>query len=260
MRKISILLFAAAVLMAGCGGKGGLTITEKNAPEDISSYSGKDVINRINDIKNGATPKVKPSGEEADDKSAAESGAPPAQSQYQSRIKINEATKNMNTAVIKTNKGNITVKLNPGKAPLTVENFKRYINAGYYANTVFHRVIPDFMIQGGGFEESGAQKGTEAPIKIESDNGLKNDRGAIAMARTQEPNSATSQFFINLKDNDFLNYSAPNARGWGYAVFGQVVSGMDVVDEIAGAETGPKGAHQDWPKEDVIIESVSLEE
>jgi len=157
-----------------------------------------------------------------------------------------------------TNHGDIVIELNSDKAPETVRNFLAYVEAGHYDNTIFHRVINGFMIQGGGFEPGMKQKGTNAPIKNEADNGLKNDAGTIAMARTQDPHSATAQFFINVEDNDFLNYSAPNVQGWGYCVFGKVSEGMDVVNKIRNVKTSSSGFHQDVPKEDVIIQRAEV--
>ncbi len=165
-------------------------------------------------------------------------------------------TKNMNQAMITTSEGVIKISLNIDKAPISVENFKQYANEGYFDGTIFHRVMPGFMVQGGGFDESGKQKETKAPIKNEAQNGLLNKRGTLAMARTQIVDSATSQFFINLVDNDFLNYSGE--ANYGYAVFAEVTEGMDVVDKIAGIETGQNGPHANWPKENVIIKSVKL--
>ena len=160
---------------------------------------------------------------------------------------------------IKTNLGSIIVELNPDKAPKSVENFLQYVKDGHYKGTIFHRVIPNFMIQGGGFGADFAQKKTRAPIPIEANNGLKNDVGTIAMARTSDPNSATAQFFINHKNNDFLNHSAPTPQGWGYAVFGKVVKGMDVVNKIAAIPTGPKGPFpSDVPSQQVIIEDARI--
>jgi peptidyl-prolyl cis-trans isomerase B (cyclophilin B) len=157
-----------------------------------------------------------------------------------------------------TNHGAITLELDAEKAPTTVENFLAYVTAGHYDNTVFHRVIDNFMIQGGGFEPGMKQKPTRDPIKNEADNGLKNARGSIAMARTNDPHSATAQFFINTVDNDFLDFRAPNSQGWGYCVFGHVTDGLDVVDKIRKQATGSKGFHQDVPKEDVIIERAEI--
>ncbi len=157
-----------------------------------------------------------------------------------------------------TNHGDIFIELNAEKAPETVKNFLAYVEAGHYDNTIFHRVINGFMIQGGGFEPGMTQKGTNAPIKNEADNGLKNDAGTIAMARTQDPHSATAQFFINIEDNDFLNHSAPNTQGWGYCVFGKVSEGMDVVNKIRNVKTGSSGFHQDVPKEDVVIQRAEV--
>ena len=160
--------------------------------------------------------------------------------------------------LMETSAGNIELELYQDKAPKTVENFLKYVNSGFYNGTIFHRVIKDFMIQGGGFTQDMNQKPTNAPIANEAYNGLKNDRGTIAMARTNDPHSATSQFFINHKDNSFLNYKAQTTAGWGYAVFGKVTKGMDVVDKIANVKTGSKGFHQDVPVENVIIKSIKV--
>jgi peptidyl-prolyl cis-trans isomerase B (cyclophilin B) len=160
--------------------------------------------------------------------------------------------------VIQTNKGDITVELDGDKAPATVKNFQTYVDEGFYDGTIFHRVIEGFMIQGGGFDKDMKQKPTHAPIENEADNGLKNERGTIAMARTSDPHSATAQVFINLKDNDFLNHTSNDPSGWGYAVFGRVTNGMDVVDAIAAAPTGPGGPFpKDVPQETIRIEKVS---
>lgn len=165
--------------------------------------------------------------------------------------------KNINL-LMKTNIGEIKLELYPDKAPVTVENFISYVKDNFFNGLIFHRVINGFMIQGGGFDENLRQKETKAPIKIESDNGLKNDRGTIAMARTNDPNSATSQFFINLVDNNFLNFRSPDVTGYGYAVFGKVTDGMDVVDKIATVPTGSFGYMQDVPKYLIQIESVEI--
>lgn len=157
-----------------------------------------------------------------------------------------------------TNHGDIVIELDAEKAPETVKNFLAYVEAGHYDNTIFHRVINGFMIQGGGFEPGMKQKATQAPIKNEANNGLKNDIGTIAMARTQDPHSATAQFFINVGDNDFLNFKAENIQGWGYCVFGKVSAGMDVVEKIKGVKTGSAGFHQDVPKEDVVIQRAEV--
>lgn len=159
-----------------------------------------------------------------------------------------------------TNHGVITLELDADKAPQTVANFLAYIEAGHYNNTIFHRVINGFMIQGGGFEPGMNQKETKEAIKNEANNGLKNTRGTLAMARTQAPHSATAQFFINVADNDFLNFSGESLQGWGYCVFAEVVEGMDVVDKIKAVATGRSGMHQDVPKEDVVITSVTVSE
>lgn len=165
--------------------------------------------------------------------------------------------KNINL-LMKTNIGEIKLELYPDKAPVTVENFVSYVKDNFFNGLIFHRVINGFMIQGGGFDENLRQKETKAPIKIESDNGLKNDRGTIAMARTNDPNSATSQFFINLVDNNFLNFRSLDVTGYGYAVFGKVTDGMDVVDKIATVPTGSFGYMQDVPKYLIQIESVEI--
>ena len=157
-----------------------------------------------------------------------------------------------------TNHGVITLELDADKAPLTVANFLAYVESGHYNNTVFHRVIDGFMIQGGGFEPGMTQKPTGEQIKNEADNGLKNERGTVAMARTQDPHSATAQFFINVADNDFLNHRAPDLQGWGYCVFGRVSEGEDVIEAIRKVKTGSSGFHQDVPKEDVIIERAEV--
>ncbi len=159
--------------------------------------------------------------------------------------------------LLETTSGDILVELYPDKAPETVANFLKYVDDGFYNNTIFHRVIPGFMIQGGGLTARMQQKDTSAPIKNEADNGLRNDRGTIAMARTMDPHSATAQFFINLVDNDFLNFQAPSGNGWGYCVFGRVTEGMDVVDKIAKVKTTTVGMYQDVPSDLVVITGAS---
>ena len=155
--------------------------------------------------------------------------------------------------ILETNYGDITVELDFDKAPKTAANFKQYVEDGFYDGTIFHRVIDNFMVQGGGFEPGMKQKDTREQIENEADNGLKNDIGTLAMARTMEPHSASAQFFINIKDNDFLNHTAKDSQGWGYAVFAKVTSGMDVVDKIKGVSTTNAGGHQDVPAADVMI-------
>ena len=169
-------------------------------------------------------------------------------SQTQSKVKLT------------TTLGEITIQLNTEKAPVSSENFLAYVKEGFYNGTIFHRVIPSFMAQGGGFDAAFEQKTTHAPIKNEADNGLLNKKGTLAMARTSGPHSATAQFFINLKDNSFLDYSSPTQNGWGYAVFGEVIEGMDVVEAMATQPTGNKGMHQDVPKTDIVIEKAELVE
>ena len=157
-----------------------------------------------------------------------------------------------------TTVGPMTLELDADNAPKTVENFLSYVAGGFYDDTIFHRVINNFMIQGGGFTADMQQKATQAPIENEANNGLKNQRGTIAMARTQDPHSATAQFFINVQDNDFLNHTGENMQGWGYAVFGKVTDGDDVLDKIRAVQTGSQAGHQDVPIEPIIIESVAI--
>jgi peptidyl-prolyl cis-trans isomerase B (cyclophilin B) len=158
--------------------------------------------------------------------------------------------------IFKTNFGDIKIELDFENAPKTAENFKQYVEEGFYDGTIFHRVIDGFMVQGGGFEPGMKQKATREPIENEADNGLKNTVGTLAMARTMDPHSASAQFFINVKDNDFLNHSGKNMQGWGYAVFGKVSEGMDVVEKIKAVRTTSAAGHQDVPAEDVIIEKA----
>ena len=157
-----------------------------------------------------------------------------------------------------TTHGAIVIELNAEKAPVTVANFIDYVESGHYDGTIFHRVIDGFMIQGGGMDADMNEKRTGTPIKNEADNGLKNDIGTIAMARTQDPHSATAQFFINVKNNDFLNYSSPTPQGWGYAVFGKVTDGMDVINQIKGVATGRYGYHSDVPSTPIVINSAKV--
>ena len=160
--------------------------------------------------------------------------------------------------ILHTNHGPITLELDAAKAPKTVENFLSYVKSGHYDNTVFHRVIGNFMIQGGGFEPGMRQKPTQAQIENEANNGLKNERYTVAMARTSDPHSASAQFFINVEDNRFLNHGVPTPEDWGYCVFGKVVDGMDVVDKITAVKTGGRGGHQDVPVEDVLLERAEV--
>jgi peptidyl-prolyl cis-trans isomerase B (cyclophilin B) len=162
--------------------------------------------------------------------------------------------------ILQTNHGDIKIELDFEKAPNTAANFKQYVEEGFYDGTIFHRVIDGFMIQGGGFTPGMQQKATRDPIECEADNGLKNELGTLAMARTMAPHSASSQFFINVKNNDFLNHSSKTAQGWGYAVFGKVVEGMDTVNAIKGVSTTMAAGHQDVPAEDVVIEKAYVAE
>ncbi|MGW7444675.1 peptidylprolyl isomerase [Kitasatospora sp. NPDC054795] len=166
----------------------------------------------------------------------------------------------MSKVKLSTNHGAIVLRLDAEKAPATVENFLQYVRDGFYDGTVFHRVINGFMVQGGGMEPGMRQKKTRAPIRNEADNGLKNTEYTVAMARTGDPHSATAQFFINVADNGFLDHSGKNAQGWGYAVFGEVVEGQDVVDAVKTVPTGSRSGHQDVPKEDVVIEKAEVVE
>lgn len=160
---------------------------------------------------------------------------------------------------LSTNHGDICLELDFDNAPKTAANFQQYVEDGFYDGKIFHRVIDGFMIQGGGFDKDMQESETRAPIENEADNGLKNNTGTVAMARTQDPHSASAQFFINVNDNDFLNHSGKNMQGWGYAVFGQVIEGMDVVDKIKAVSTGNHGMHQDVPKESIVIETATVE-
>ncbi len=159
---------------------------------------------------------------------------------------------------LKTSLGDVVIQLDPEKAPISSRNFLEYVKAGFYDGTIFHRVIPGFMAQGGGFDTGFNQKPTRDPIKNEADNGLKNVRASVAMARTSVPDSATSQFFINFVDNGFLDHTSPTMQGWGYAVFGRVVGGMEVVDRIANTPTGSRNGHSDVPSTDIVIEKASV--
>ena len=176
---------------------------------------------------------------------------------------ISFATENMMSDTqpkvkLQTTLGDIVIQLNTEKAPISAKNFLTYVNEGFYDGTIFHRVIPGFMAQGGGFTTDFTQKTVHDSIKNEADNGLQNTRDTLAMARTPDPDSATAQFFINYKDNSFLNHTSPTPNGWGYAVFAEVVEGMDVVDAMADVPTGNRGGHQDVPKTDIIIEKTEI--
>jgi len=181
-------------------------------------------------------------------------------SSFPSLSKGNTSMNPSSRVKIETNMGDMIIALDADKAPKTVENFLSYVREGFYDNTVFHRVIDGFMIQGGGFESGLKQKATHAPVENEANNGLKNDRYTLAMARTNDPHSATAQFFINVADNDFLNFKAPTANGWGYAVFGTVVEGTDTVEAIRVVKTGNRGFHQNVPNEDVVILKAKIVE
>ncbi len=170
----------------------------------------------------------------------------------------NKMSDTQNKVKLSTSLGEIIIQLNTEKAPVSAENFIKYVNEGFYDGTIFHRIIPDFMAQGGGFDTDFKQKEVHEPIKNEADNGLKNTRGSIAMARTSDPHSATAQFFINYKDSSFLDYTSATNSGWGYTVFGEVIEGMDVVDAMAKQATGNHAGHQDVPKENIVIEKAEM--
>ena len=157
-----------------------------------------------------------------------------------------------------TSLGDIVIQLNAEKAPISSQNFLTYVKEGFFSNTLFHRIIPGFMAQGGGFDTDFKQKSVHSPIKNEADNGLKNTRGSLAMARTSDPDSATAQFFINYSDNAFLDHTSKTSSGWGYAVFAEVIEGMDVVDKMANDPTGNRGGHQDVPKTDIVVEKAEI--
>lgn len=196
------------------------------------------------------------SGCNADSTQPAEKVAEPSTETQTSGVK-----KSMTNVKMDTSKGVIMLELDAEKAPLTVANIEAYIKDGFYDGVIFHRVIPNFMVQGGGMNPDMSEKSDKrAPVKNEANNGLKNDRGTLAMARTNDPHSASSQFFINLKDNDFLNFTSESPAGWGYAVFGKVTDGMDVVDAIAAVQTGQKGYHGDVPTETITINSMTIVE
>lgn len=182
-------------------------------------------------------------------------------SQAQAISKSKQGTTSMSTSPrvkLSTNLGDIVIELDTANAPKTSENFLKYVQDGFYNNTIFHRVIDGFMIQGGGFEPGMKQKATRDPVENEANNGLKNDKYTLAMARTNDPHSATAQFFINVANNDFLNHTAPTPQGWGYAVFGKVVEGQDVIDKIRVVKTGNAGFHQNVPVQDVVIEKATV--
>lgn len=164
----------------------------------------------------------------------------------------------MTQVTFHTTLGDITIEVDHDKAPISAANFVQYAEDGFYNGTIFHRIIPNFVVQGGGLEPSMEQKTNREPIKNEADNGLKNLKGTLSMARTMDPNSATSQFFINLKDNDFLDHTSKDIHGWGYAVFGKIVDGMDVVEAMAKVSTGSRNGHQDVPNEDILVENTSV--
>jgi peptidyl-prolyl cis-trans isomerase B (cyclophilin B) len=181
-----------------------------------------------------------------------------ATSSFATENKMSQPPSSSNKVKLTTSLGTIIVQLNAEKAPVSSANFLTYVNEGFYNGTIFHRVIKGFMAQGGGFDTAFKQKEVHASIKNEADNGLKNNRATLAMARTNDPNSATAQFFINLKDNAFLDHTSPTSSGWGYAVFGEVVEGMDVVDAMATQPTGNKSGYQDVPNTDIIIEKAEV--
>ncbi|MFH1744984.1 MAG: peptidylprolyl isomerase [bacterium] len=263
-KNVFLLLFFSMILSACVSNQNRSVITEKNAPAGLGSYDENNDAQRIREFQYSQLEQSEQAQEAEQAAQPPAEQAPPAEEPP----RPDEFNKNnlidmtqyefSNTAIIKTNFGEIKIKLNPESAPISVDNFKKYAVSGFYDNTVFHRVISGFMVQCGGFGQDKKEKETEASIKNEADNGLKNNRGTVAMARTMEINSATSQFFINLVDNDFLNYKDDN--NYGYAVFGEVISGMDTVDKIAKIKVDNNGLYENWPTEEVIIESIVLKE
>ena len=246
MKKSIFILLTLSLILGGCSANKSV-LNENNVSEKMENY---DETKALEDVA-----KTRETNNSQDSQNSQD---PQGSQNENNNSQTNNLKNNMNTVLLKTNKGDIKIKLNSEKAPISVENFKSYVSKGYYTGTIFHRVIADFMIQGGGFDEKGKEKTTDAQIKNEAANGLLNNRGTLAMARTMVVDSATSQFFINLKDNDFLNYK--DQANYGYAVFGEVIEGMDIVDIIAGVETGTSGGHGDWPIENIIVESASLVE
>ena len=255
--KKAIIVLSLLVLVSGCTiGDNSNNITEKNASENLNYYNDSEVTSRINDIKNGAAPKVKIDSKNIESNQSKENKQMIMENQNQQTKSVKTDGEIKDYALIETNMGNIKIGLYSDDSPITVNNFKKYISDEFYSGTIFHRVMDGFMVQGGGFDKKGNQKQTLEPIKNEANNGIDNKRGTLAMARTMVVDSATSQFFINLISNDFLNYK--DDSNYGYAVFGEVVEGMDVVDNIAKVETGNSGGHQDWPIKDVEIKSIKM--
>ncbi len=227
------------VFVAGCNA------TEKSAP-------GKSATEKVGEtLKKAETAQTK-TAETSTNMAKTAGSTSPDSTKKGDKMSANPMIK------METSKGTMTIELFADKAPNSVANFMSYVEDGFYDGLIFHRVIPNFMVQGGGMMPDMSEKPNKAPIKNEANNGLKNDRGTLAMARTQDPHSATSQFFINLKDNDFLNFTSETPAGWGYAVFGKVTDGLDVIDEIAKVKTGNHGGHGDVPLEPVMIDKVTV--
>ncbi len=224
MKQILIIGFLLTLGLGGCGSTESNTTTARTTTETASNQQG--------------TP-------------------PPANTQTTEQKTTGDTMSNPKV-LIETSKGNITVELNAEKAPNTTANFISYVKDGFYDGTIFHRIIPGFMVQGGGMKPDMSEKSNKGPIQNEANNGLTNDRGTLAMARTPDPHSASSQFFINVADNDFLNFKNESMQGWGYAVFGKVTDGMDVVDAIVAVKTGNHGGHQNVPVEPVTMDKVTV--
>ena len=236
-KQLLTALFASLVMISGCNAE--TKKAEETTESVIEETSKKEVTKTTETVVKETTAKTEEKPE--DKKDSGEKMSNP-------KIKL------------ETSKGNMVIELDAEKAPLSAANFVEYVNDGFYDGLIFHRVIPNFMVQGGGMNPDMSQKANKAPIQNEANNGLKNDRGTLAMARTNDPHSATSQFFINLKDNDFLNHTSETPAGWGYTVFGKVVEGLETIDEIAKVQTGNTGGHGDVPTEAITIIKATLEE
>lgn len=245
MKKNFLILMLLVLMSAGCAAKNNVSNNVDNSLQTTdTSASQTEGTNQV--VNEAQVSETAPVSEVA--------------TSTENNISNNENKmdniKEIKQVLMKTNKGDIKIELDWENAPISTENFLKYVQSGFYNGTLFHRVIPGFMIQGGGFDEKGNEKITSEAIKNEAKNGLKNDRGTLAMARTMVVDSATSQFFINLVDNSFLNYR--DERNYGYAVFGKVIAGMEIVDAIAAVPTGDKGMYQNWPLDNVVIESVGF--
>jgi cyclophilin family peptidyl-prolyl cis-trans isomerase len=250
--KKTFLIPLFILLLSGCGvNPAAQSNVQTQTPETENNNQSASTNEKIKATSTTATSTAEEKSNLNDEKNMTDQNASTS-----SEVTSSSEKSNSDYALIETSMGNIKIRLNNGLAPISVENFKKYINKEFYNGTLFHRVIPSFMIQGGGFDTKKVQKTTDDPIKNEAKNGLLNKRGTIAMARTMVVDSATSQFFINLVDNEFLNYKDDN--NYGYAIFGEITEGMDVVDEIAKVKTGANGDMSDWPIDNVVIKSIKL--